>query len=1370
MYKHRQTRNKLTLIISVAAVLLSLSYRQTFAGVTVVESTPSRLVLDWELTGFDTIVVPGVSGSGAIDRRISVYYDGGSVPTGDSAAALIHAYPIHVGVPARGAARFSIESQEVSVVRLSGSLPTRHLSSPDSSVPRFAARWISEPRYVMLRGYRAAHVLLRPVYDMGQGRVQLLKRARIAVEFPAYAHTGEVWSPRGEYERMTSRVLLNFKVAQGWHISRGRGGLRKAAAQNDPYPFANSQRLARFKVGDGNRNLNEGLTNENSLIKIRGAAIRKIFGNGVRLSSVALYASRQGEMDVQVPPSFADVPANVYEVPIIRYDLNGDGYVDDGDYVVAYVSGASDWGFKKEYNSKGEITRRFFNFNINRYDDFRTYWLTVKDAGAGMAMERFNQPSVNAPPQDVYETHLYLREPRVLSESGDNHEGGIEWAWRRFTPSRADTTIRLELPGIDKSLRGFIGFRVGAMYGGMLSADLGAGRLCSNCGNGDTYPIDDWSSRDLIVRYGGSTSYELNAIYLRYSRAIALGGDVGKLEVFSDADAEEARYRLSNAGGELTYVVRVPVGGRGAELVDTVRSPSYVWSDTGREGVRYMVMRERDIADYSDSIAVAGDRQGVQYMDYQIRDLRAAGNSTDFLIVTRSEFLDAAYRLAAHKTGVGFSRPKVVLLNDILDQFGGGNMDPAAIRNFLYYVYGNWEGGDLFSYVTLLGTGHYDYKNVSSRVVNFMPVPYINGRFNEDFYTFFEQTSLNLQHSCYYFMGRLPAGSLSEAYAMVDKIKEMEDPRVAKFDSWRNRVLLSADDDQQGAREDRTDPSHTYSSELISRIIDNGRPDIVQKKIYLFEYGWDERYHKPAATRAFINEINSGAALVNWFGHGSMSQIADEMLFSKDQIPALENRGRYPLFSMFSCSVGRNDQPGSESLAAMLVKQPMGGGIAAVASAREVYADKNQNLSVSFFSELLGISDNAELSVGGALARAKIRYIHIDNRYYTLFGDPSIQIMGPGNGVEGLKITNAAGAAIDTLKALQRVTIKGRAGGAGDGDSAYVAITLFNPPQDSVRRKDGGKFDTVTAYGLPGSPVFSATRVRVGKNGEFEQPIQLPMNLAFRKPGVKLSVYAWNERKAAAGAIGAGYIGDLIFDGTDESVNTSDTAGPKISVRPVYNSEAMDRAGLFVKNRITTQLPVTLEIKIEDESGINKVSGGPDEGISIEVKGALSKRGINHLFDFDTGSFTQGKAIVAFEENMLGGGTYDLIISAQDLLGNVSKLSVVWEVADPSDIKLDHVINVPNPVKMGRQTRFYYTHSNVTGDLDVSVTIRVYSLGGRLLAVIRNPKNGEQWVPRDNKGNYLTPNVYLYQVTATSRNVGKTVKSKIKKLAVLPPR
>jgi hypothetical protein len=387
-------------------------------------------------------------------------------------------------------------------------------------------------------------------------------------------------------------------------------------------------------------------------------------------------------------------------------------------------------------------------------------------------------------------------------------------------------------------------------------------------------------------------------------------------------------------------------------------------------------------------------------------------------------------------------------------------------------------------------------------------------------------------------------------------------------------------------------------------------------------------------------------------------------------------------------------------------------------------------------------------------------------------GDPSIKLFEGGRGVT-LSVTGAEGARLDTLKALQQVTISGTVGGADEnigGGGTYAAVTLFNPPRDSLRRKDGGWLDTVTRYTMQGSPVFSAAKIPV-VNGKFEQRIMLPMNLAFGKPGVKVIAHVWKEGEAVAGA---GYLDGLIFNGS-ESADLSDTAGPKISVRPVYykddvEAETMNRAGLFVRNRVTAQLPLTLEVTIEDESGINVIGGGPDEGLTMEVKGALSKRSINHLFQFSEGSFTRGSATLAFEENMLGAGAYELVIGAQDLLGNVSRLSVAWEVVNPADIKLDHVMNVPNPVKMGQQTRFYYTHSNVSGDLAVNVTIRVYSLNGRLLSVIRNPRNGEPWVPRDEKGNYLTPNVYLYQVTAASQNIGKTVKSKIKKLAVHPPR
>jgi hypothetical protein len=1377
------------MMLTVFTLILVL-FAAAAANVTVVESTPSRLVLSWEMAGFETAALSG--GRGQVTR---IFYDGGHVPTGDSGAVMIPAYSIHAGVPGQGAVRVTVTPEELSTVRVANPLERRG-SAPGPHEHVFRSAWVSEPVYGTLRDYRNAHILLRPVRDLGSGSVQLLKKARVTIDFPAASHTGVTWAPRGDYERMVRSLLLNFNTAQGWQPARGRS-LRKAASEIESYPFAPNQRIAAFRVGDGHRGGNEVSLKENTLIRISGKRIRELFGDSVRISNVSLYASPKGEMEVIVP-EVGEIPAGVFEVPIIRRDLNRNGFVDDEDYIIAYVSAASDWSI--------DMARRF-NFSLNRYDDYRTYRLVVGNRpGAEMVLYAQPPPEPGMEIRDYFDAHLYFRSPNFLSRdrfANDGGDGGIDWSWRRFSLGNADTTIRLDLPGLVENSGGIAWFHRGAINhsngSSSISARLGAVEICANCNSGGAF-INAWGpgpSRDLNIRFRNTAQdnqgfIELNAVHLQYSRSIAVSENTGLIDVFS-ADAVDFQtngsiarhisvpYRLTNTGGSLAYVLRVPLDEREISLIDTTREPSFLWSDFGGHGTRYMVMLENDIVDFSDSLkpGVAID-QFTESAEYQIRNLRGnASNRTDYLIITHDDFLGGAIKLARHKTGMGFRYPRVVLLSDILNQFSGGHVDPAAIRNFLLHVYRNWDGGDVFSYVVLIGSGHYDYKGVTTTQPNFMPVPYITNKINEDFYALFEVgIHPNSQFSGFYFLGRLPAKSSAEALDMVQKIIETEDPRYADFDAWRSRLLMSYDDDQQQDRQDYI-RDHLLISEALSRTIDRMRPDLDQRKLPLLEFEWDDRWHKPGATRTLINEINNGLALFNWVGHGGASIVADERLFHIQDVSSLTNRRRYPVFSLFTCSVSQFDMPGEDCLASALMRQPGAGAVAVVSSARKALASDNAVLAPQFFTALFDTTAvGADMSISGALTIAKHRVGpgRPGNTFYLTLGDPSL-ILFRRNRTVDLKITDAQGGALDTLKAMQQITISGtikdRGLGYDDlsfgsgGDSAFVNITLFNPQQDSVRRKDGGKFfyahpDSV--YTLPGSPVFSA-RIPV-RDGKFEQPLRLPMNLVFGKPGVRLTAHAW---KRGDTLIGSGHLGGLIFEGS-VNVNVSDTAGPRISVRPIYGDTLMDRTGLLVRNRITAQLPLTLEVSIEDESGINLIGGGPDEGLTMEVRGALSKRPINHLFQFSEGSFNRGTATIIFEKNSLKSGTHELILSAQDLLGNVSKLSVALEIVDPSEIKLDHVINVPNPVRMGRPTRFYYHHSNTPGDLDVRVTIRIYTLGGRLISVIRNPRNGEEWIPRDQAGNMLTPNVYLYQVTATSQNINRTVKSKVKKLVVHPPR
>ena len=146
---------------------------------------------------------------------------------------------------------------------------------------------------------------------------------------------------------------------------------------------------------------------------------------------------------------------------------------------------------------------------------------------------------------------------------------------------------------------------------------------------------------------------------------------------------------------------------------------------------------------------------------------------------------------------------------------------------------------------------------------------------------------------------------------------------------------------------------------------------------------------------------------------------------------------------------------------------------------------------------------------------------------------------------------------------------------------------------------------------------------------------------------------------------------------------------------------------------------------------------------------------------------------VVYEEDALKPGTYDMVVTARDLIGNLSKSRFTLEVTDWDELKFDHVLNFPNPMRMGKETRFY-CHSNYTAQEyygnDVQLTIKIYTLGGRLLRVIRDARNGERWDGRDERGTLLPPDVYLYRFIGEDYGQKKTVKSKIMKLVILPPR
>lgn len=201
-------------------------------------------------------------------------------------------------------------------------------------------------------------------------------------------------------------------------------------------------------------------------------------------------------------------------------------------------------------------------------------------------------------------------------------------------------------------------------------------------------------------------------------------------------------------------------------------------------------------------------------------------------------------------------------------------------------------------------------------------------------------------------------------------------------------------------------------------------------------------------------------------------------------------------------------------------------------------------------------------------------------------------------------------------------------------------------------------------------------------------------------------------------------------------------------------------------------LPLKCEIELYDENGIDVTGTGPDEGLTMEIKGTLSRRNINHKFQFRDVDFRWGTAVVSFEEHSLPIGEHKLDITARDLMGNFSRRSFALVITEEQELILDQVFNYPNPMRMGKSTRFFFFPSNTAqqyNQMPVKTAIKIYTLSGKVVRVIKNARNGEVWDGRDQAGNVLSPDVYLYQVVAVSPLTQKTVKSKIKKLLIHPP-
>jgi hypothetical protein len=1315
----------------------------SFTQIKVIESTQSTVNLSWEIEGLDTTVL----GSGD-QQSVMLSFKGQNTVVGSTGDVTLPGYSIFAGVPQTGEIEVAISAEQVSSMQLVTAPFVNKKRGKSNNLQEFEfnSPWISKPVYENIRGIRTAAMIVRPVvYDKDSRMLRIMTRGTITIKLPPGVLRSTI-SGKSEFETMLSQLLCNYPIAVGW---RSVPGALKKRKNSGEFPF--DTKVYHFRVGDGNNDsFNEVTTQENGLMKISGQAVVEAFGGMVPITNVKLYASIKGELSTIITDA-DNIPDGIVEIPLLRIDNNKNGIVDTGDFFIAYVTGASDWIF--ENNG--------YTMNVDRFDDFRNYWLTTGNSGSSIGTWDSKERA------DTVIHHFV--QPCFFAQNNDipkDSEGGLKRIWKRLTRNNLKFQPQLSFTGIDTTLPGKIRFGFELRHAGELRMKFGNVDEVSKFDN-HQYTVSSWGNQKVECEFIPKTdsSYcEMQDVTVDYFRKLEVP-ERGMLTIFAMPEMINYAYTISGLDEQLVYIVRVSANDE-VELVDTVRSSSdgtFSWVDRGMTGSRYIVCREDNLLPFPSHEEYRKSAD----VKHSIHDLRKVSNRTDYLIISDSTFVAQAETLAIHKLKMGFTNPAVVDVRDIYRQFSGGDVDPTAIRNFIQYVKNHWENGFDLDYVLLMGNGHYDYKQEIKSVPIHIPVyydPYNDYLFDDYFSVTAPNTSFP---SCA--IGRITCQSTREAAAVVRKIREYEDPDLADFSAWRNRALFVSDDDKQGDIDDPVRPLHHISSDSASHALNKKWTSLDLRKVMLYEYEWDSSRRKPGATRAIINQINNGVGIINYFGHGAYYLWADEEALNISDLGKIYNKKQYPVISSFSCSVGKFDQPGSECLAGALVKLESAGAIVSIASSRTSTGPQNTQFAYNFYNQIVSLNNQMQ-SIGVMIVQGKMSAMDLDNRKYVLIGDPSIKLVQSIRNLS-IDIVNSEGSSLSEVKSMQLIKVKGKVlGSNGTVDNeygsetkpAFVQVGLFNP-DDSTSRKDGGEPER--NYVLPGSPVFlGKTKVN---HGEFEQTILIPRNVVFNKKGVKLTAFSWCDGKNDCGS---GYRTGFVFSGSADGI-ANDTTGPAISIQ---NFE--------IKNdqfSTSSNIILSLQLALYDPSGLDIIGTGPDEGLVLEIPGLVAKRSVSSNFQFKEGDFKSGTVLAEIPLSMVKDEAYDLEITSRDLLGNLSvttfpidlKKNVTTEIQKDPD--LNHTFNFPNPVSLGKTTRFFFFRSEANQRIipyHYRFIVKIYTLNGKLVRVFKDAKHGEVWDCRDQRGKLLSPDTYLYQVQAYSFLNKKTIKGKIEKVVIHPPR
>jgi len=1093
-------------------------------------------------------------------------------------------------------------------------------------------------------------------------------------------------------------------------------------------------------------------------IKLSKSGIYKVSGSdlqsmgfslsGLSVNEVRLYGNGGGMLpEANSIFRYDDLFENAIEI----HDLNSNGSFDADDYFLFYGTGPHLWNYNK--------SREYFTHKKHIYDDYAFYFITIKSGNGKRIINDTNiYGTANVFVSDFTDFSYHENDSLNLIKTGrewygEQYDVITNYKYKFQFPNimtNKDVILRTDVIARSTNNSTML-YRANGNEKTFQFAAVNPHYLATYAHSiNDTFLFKTNSSTiDVQLFYSkpnSSAQAWLNYIEINAQRHLTMSGQqMGFRTPNAVGLGNSAEYTLENASQSIEiWDISNP-------LVPIIMSSS-ITSNTLK------------FTSSADSLRTFVAHQGGYYTPTKVgsvenQDLHSL-SKIDYVILYHPNFKSQAEKLADfHRTHSNL----IVYTTDaqkIFNEFSSGAKDLAAIRDFMKMLYDKAAGDvdEIPQYLLLFGDASYDFKNRIANNTN-MILTYESGNSlsptgsycTDDFFGLLDNTEgAGAYGSLDIGIGRFPITSVDQANSILSKIFRYKLPEenrqvsggssscsngssgVAAMADWRNINCFIGDDEEGNI--------HTAQADYLANYVGSNYPDYNIDKIFFDAYTQvitpgGQRY--PDVKTAINQRVDKGALVINYTGHGGEEGWAHESVLEVKDINSWTNYSNLPLFVTATCEFSRYDDPGRISAGEYVLLNPNGGGIALLTTSRVTYSSTNFTLSKIIYQHLFEKQNGEYPSVGDIIRISKNGAGSISpNKNFVLLGDPALKLVYPYDEVITTAIVDdKTGLQIDTIKALQRVTISGEVQHNGQIINTFngtIYPTIFDKEQTYSTLSNDDDSPTYE-FKLQKNIIYKG-KASV-KNGKFDFTFVAPKDIAYNFGSGKLSYYATNDSMDANGYT------DSVSIGGSYLLADDDVIGPEIQLF-INDTD-------FVYGGVTDENPKLLAL-VFDEHGINTIGNGIGHDITaILDENSTMPIVLNDFYEAELGNYQKGVINYPFFD--LAEGVHTLSLKVWDVYNNSAEAYTEFLVASNDVVVLDKLLNAPNPFIY--ETSFIFEHNQSCDLLDVQLLI--FNTAGQFVRELKATVNSSGyrvgpnqlvWDGTGNGGEPLARGVYIYKL------------------------